>query len=234
MHDPMTVAHEIYLGRKKKANGHYRSPLITIWHVDPEKRVLGCKDDDRCGWFAPGYTEEDAEKIKKLASRQYKELFARKIAIAENKDYASICYNQDVYGAVYWSWRALKAAYGKKRWQYGKSLTVKELNEIYSLATCPVDNVQHYKINSGDDFENFFFVVWRVFRRFYRPWYRHPRWHIHHWKIQIHPWQQFKRRYFDKCCVCGKRGFKSSAYSDWDGTKLWHQECDKLTHKTPK
>ncbi|HYK57169.1 MAG TPA: hypothetical protein VEV15_11930, partial [Flavisolibacter sp.] len=47
MHDPMTVAHEIYLGSKKKKNGHYRSPLITIWHVDPEKDG----SDDSCGWF---------------------------------------------------------------------------------------------------------------------------------------------------------------------------------------
>jgi hypothetical protein len=234
MHDPMTVAHEIYLGKKKKNNGHYLSPFITIWHVDPERRVLGCKDDDSCGWFAPGYTEKEAEIMKKLAKDQYKVLFARKVAIAENKDYASVCYNQDAYGAVYWSWRALKAAYGKKKWQYGNPLTLKELDEIYSLATCPVDNVQHYKINNENDFQNFFFVVWRVFRRFYRPWYQHPHWHFRHWKIQFHPWQNFKRRHFDKCCICGKRGFKSSAMADWDGTKIWHQECDKLTHKSPK
>ena len=37
MHDPMTVAHEIYIGGKKDRKGRYRSPLLTIWHVDPEK-----------------------------------------------------------------------------------------------------------------------------------------------------------------------------------------------------
>lgn len=64
------------------------------------------------------------------------------------------------------------------------------------------------------------------------PCYRHPRWHIRHWKIQFHPIQNLKRRYWDKCCVCGKRGFKSSAIGDWNGTKIWHQECD-ITSKQP-
>lgn len=66
-----------------------------------------------------------------------------------------------------------------------------------------------------------------------RPWYKHPRWHIRHWRIKFHPFQNLKRRYWDKCCICGKRGFKGAAYGDWDGTKLWHEECDQQTRKSP-
>lgn len=233
MHDPMTVAHEIYLGSKRKRNGNYKSPLITIWHVDPESNSLGCRDDDSCGWFSPPYTEAEKTAIEKLAKNQYSEIFARQVAQDEEKSYAYICYNQDAYGAVYWSWRALKA-FGKRGWQYGKILSAEELNEIYCLASNPVDNVQSTvrSIKDLQQFTNFFFTVWRVFRRFNRPWYKHPRWHIRHWKIQFHPFHRIKRRYWDKCSVCGKRGFKGSAHGDWDGTELWHQECDRQTIKS--
>jgi hypothetical protein len=207
MHDPMTVAHEIKWPFKDK-NG-FKPSIITIWHVDPETNVLGCRDDDSCGWFSPPYTEQDAEKVRQLAKDQYGQLFARKEALREEKEYASVCYNQDIYGAIYWSWRALKAL-GKKGWQYGKPPSIRELDAIYCLATNPVDNLQGRKINNIEEYTNFLFTVWRVFRKF----------------------QQFKRRYFLKCCICGKRGFKSSAMSDWGGTKKWHQECDKNAAKS--
>lgn len=229
MHDPMTVAHEIKWPFKDK-NG-FKPSIITIWHVDPETNVLGCRDDDSCGWFSPPYTEQEAEKVRQLAKDQYGQLFARKEALREEKEYASVCYNQDIYGAIYWSWRALKAL-GKKGWQYGKPPSIRELDAIYCLATNPVDNLQGRKINNIEEYTNFLFTVWRVFRKFHRPWYMHPRWHIAHWKFQFHPWQQFKRRYFLKCCICGKRGFKSSVMSDWGGTKKWHQECDKNAAKS--
>lgn len=235
MHDPMTVAHEIYLGRKKKKNGHYRSPLFTIWHVDPETRTLGCRDDDSCGWFSPPYTQQEKEVMTKLAEEQYENIFAQTVAEAKGKSYAYICYDQEAYGAIYWCWRAIKSV-GKKGWQYGQRLSAKEMDAIFSLSYSPTDNIQsNYKSIKGvDDFVQFFFTVWRVFRKVNRPWYKHPRWHIHHWRIQFIPWQNFKRRYFLKCCMCGKRGFKSAPMSDWDGTKRWHQECDRSSKVSVK
>jgi hypothetical protein len=38
-----------------------------------------------------------------------------------------------------------------------------------------------------------------------RPWYKHPRWHIHHWKIQIHFIQNLKRWAWSRCAKCGGR-----------------------------
>ena len=70
-------------------------------------------------------------------------------------------------------------------------------------------------------------IVYTDILRKIRPWYKHPRWHIHHWKIQFHPFEKIKRRYFDKCSICGKRGFKGAAYSNWNGDKIWHEECAK-------
>lgn len=234
----MTVAHEIRWPWKNK-HGH-RDSIVTIWHVDPEKRTKGCRKDDSCGWFSPPYTEKEGEIIKKLAKDQYSQLFAKKVAYEEDKSYAYICYNQDCFGAIYWMWRALKNTFNKKvPWQFGVPLSNKEFQYIMQLATNPVDNFQwHLKgiMEPGEKgfqkFEEFVFLIYRSFRSYYRPWYKHPRWHIHHWKIQFHPWQKLKRRYWDKCCVCGKRGFKSSAFSDWYGTKCWHEECDE-SRKAP-
>jgi hypothetical protein len=227
MHDPMTVAHEIRLGSKYNNRGNYRSPLITIWHVDPETDGT----DDSCGYSRPKLTDADRAYIKKVAKDQYDQLYARKAALSEGKDYAYVCYNQDIYGAIYWLWRCF--AKGKERWQYGKPLTIRELQYVYQLATNPVDNFQNYKNNTIEEFETFVGYIYRCFKTYKRPWYKHPRWHIHHWKIQFHPWQQLKRRYWDKCSVCGKRGFKNSAFADWSGSKIWHSECDRSIKLTP-
>jgi len=31
------------------------------------------------------------------------------------------------------------------------------------------------------------------------------RWHVHHWSVQVHPWQILRRWLFDRCGVCGFR-----------------------------
>lgn len=229
----MTVAHEIKWPWKNKHG--YRNSIITIWHVDPEKRTKGTRSDDSCGWFSPPYTEKEEQVIKKLAKDHYSQLFAKKIAYEEDKSYAYVCYNQDCQGAIYWVWRAMKNTFNKKvPWQYGTQLTNKEFQYIIQLSTNPVDNFQwHLKgiMEPGEkgfkNFEEFVFLIYRSFRSYYRPWYKHPRWHIQHWRIQFRPWQAFKRRYWDMCCICGKRGFKESAMSDWNGQRIWHQACDR-------
>ena len=222
MHDPKAVAFEIYLGSKQKKNGNYKCPLITIWHCDPETGG----SDDSCGWSFPKVTKAECEYLDKVANDQYHQLFARKVAVKEKKSYAYICYDQDVYGVIYWMWRHFNKKFNNIKWQYGKPLSVDEINYIYQLTTCPVDNMQHWKSNTKEEFRELIFLIYRAWKRFYRKWYQHPRWHIHHWSIQFHPWQRLKRRFWDKCSVCGKRGFKGSAYVDWNGTKRWHAECN--------
>ena len=48
MHDPLTQAFDIRLPWPGRA---YGIPLVTIWHVDPEKPCRGQRSDDSCGWF---------------------------------------------------------------------------------------------------------------------------------------------------------------------------------------
>lgn len=60
-----------------------------------------------------------------------------------------------------------------------------------------------------------------------RWWFQHPRWHFWHWELQIHFLQNIKRRYWDKCHLCGKRGFAKnvSAIGTWAGDKIAHSTC---------
>lgn len=60
-----------------------------------------------------------------------------------------------------------------------------------------------------------------------RPWWRHPKWHVHHWRIQVIPWRDLVKWLTVRCCVCGKRAPYGYAWtSTWDGAKRWHRECE--------
>lgn len=222
MHDPKTVAHEIYLGRKQNKNGHYRSPFITIWHNDPETDGT----DDSCGWAFPKVTKEEHQYLDKIAEQQYHQIFQKKQAERENKSYAYLCVDQDTFGVIYWMWRVFNKKFNKTVWQYGEHLTNKECQYVYSLSTNPVDNFQHHKCDTAESFREMIYLIYRCWKAYHRKWYQHPKWHVHHWSIQFHPFQNLKRRYWDKCCKCGKRGYKGAAFSDWGGSRMWHQECD--------
>lgn len=66
----------------------------------------------------------------------------------------------------------------------------------------------------------------------------HPRWHFWHWKIQVHPWQDFRRWLLSRCCRCGKRFAygESPVSGSWDSKPprwfrgeegLWHMDCSR-------
>ena len=240
MKDPQTVAFDIYIGRKKKKNGSYRTPLITIWHVDP------CKDgtDDSCGWFMRERhgNPETLEKIIKEFEFNFDSSFK-----SESSDviYYTGFFSPNtgmpqmsVHGIVL-------NMYSKAAWIYfngnrkkHKRFMNKNLFDILHFAENPVDSLYTkitgmFRIGCGEPWKRdealkeYASIVYADIMRKERKWYQHPKWHIKHWKIQFHPLQQLKRRYWDKCCECGKRGFKGAAMSNWDGTKRWHMECDK-------
>lgn len=239
MHDPMTVAFEIYLGRKQKKNGHYRNPLVTIWHNDPETDGT----DDSCGWF--------------MRSRHGDPAMLKKIKSALDFDFDRI-YKSDVSGTTYYTGyfnptsgipnfstmgivlcmfsNASWEFFGHSRKKQGKWMS-KNLYDILHFAENPVDSIKDsvtgmFRIGCNepwrreDALNHYAGIIYAYLLRSNRKWYQHPKWHIHHWSIQFHPIQRLKRRFWDKCSVCGKRGFKSSAIGSWGGNKIWHQECD--------
>lgn len=257
MHDPSTVAHEIKYpwassvtlfkdGTKHK----YRSPFITIWHEDPMDFTgkVGGRSDDSCGWHTPHMRKDELERWQKHAADQYGQIFGKTKATAEGKDYAYVCYDApDCFTAIYWLWRAIKhedrkgSWWYRQRWQYGNPVSLRELEAIMNLASNPVDNLQFCfsaeakrPIGSSDrhgaDFWAFYSAVHRMYRRFNRPWWRHPRWHIHHWRFQVHPWRTFRRWAFSRCQTCGGRFAwgESPVGTSWDPPrpKIFCSEVD--------
>jgi hypothetical protein len=246
MYDPSTVAFEIRYpwwrtsqwGDKKR---RYHSPFITIWHKDPEQQGRGNRTDDSCGWFRPPTTKAQRDRIEKLGREEWWSLFRKRDQEAKGdpEGYAYICYEPSTYDAVYWAWRAIKrneARWYRPIWKYGRKranyLTRSEMDYIYSLASNPVDNlrVTVAGIKNEDDCADFFLLVHGAYQRHWRPWWRHPRWHVHHWRLQIHPWQHLRRWLFTRCCKCGKRfPYGASVCTDqWDATphRWWESEKD--------
>lgn len=236
MHDPMTVAFEIKLPFRSEKN-KYKS-LITIWHVDPKKDGT----DDSCGWFIrQRHIPKDlVDKVRK----EFKFEFDQNYWFNESgyPVFSVMGITLCMYSRAAWNvfmWKHNGNPTNKANRQYKKFMR-KYMFDIMHFAENPNDSLHSaitmkYEVEKKEERINHFTsIVLADIMRKLRPWYRHARWHIHHWKIQFHPWQQFRRRHWDMCCVCGKRGFKESAMSDWDGTKMWHQSCDRsMAHPTP-
>lgn len=255
MHDPQTQAFRICYPWYKThiwANGgkwRYWHPCITIWHTDPERDAYkkGCRSDDSCGWHTPPTTPEERAAISKLGEDQWGTIFEKRRATQEGKDYARVCFEPTTYDAIYWAWRAIKKErtpkWRRPVWQYGRQsrrayLTGAERDRIYSLASCPVDNLQHIvsSVNSKESCADFFLIVYSAYMRFNRPWWKHPKWHFWHWHFQIHTWQTLRRWLFSRCSKCGKRfswGY-SPVTHQWDPepprwfrseTGVYHHDC---------
>jgi hypothetical protein len=249
MHDPMTVAHEIYLGSKKRKNGNYRTPIITIWHVDPETDGT----DDSCGWFIRGrhLDKKLIDEVAKEFEYEWDRTHIGDNGYVYNCGWFSpegdnvlsvmgIMLNMYIYAAKILLNKGGKIGPGKM-WDKAYSFVKKHYVEIMYFSENNRDSmrdsiVRKFQRGCNEEYtpkkrmemiQEFARTISSDIIRRNRKWYQHPRWHIHHWKIQFHPFQQLKRRYWDKCCMCGKRGFKGSANGDWSGTKIWHPECDK-------
>jgi hypothetical protein len=244
MHDPKSVAHEIRSPFKRK-NG-YRPSIITIWHNDPEKDGT----DDSCGWFIRlrHADEEVFEKIVKEFESEWDSTYK-----SDDSGYVYNCgwFSPEgdnilsVQGIVfnmylYASKIVLHTGNPRKDWDRAWRFMEKHRDEITYFAENNRDsmrdtivrkfergcNVEYTPEKRMEMIRNCAATVYTDILRKLRPWYKHPRWHIHHWSIQFHPLQRLKRRYWDKCSVCGKRGFKGSAYGNWGGDKIWHAHCD--------
>ncbi len=81
------------------------------------------------------------------------------------------------------------------------------------------DICKHYRRTQGPDGE------WTT--TYLRAW----RWHVHHWRIQVHPLQHLRRWALTRCAACGGRSVKGDYVNTsrhWDGPsgKWWQGEPD--------
>lgn len=254
MHDPKSVAFEIYLGGKKTRKGKYKSPIITIWHNDPETDGT----DDSCGWFIRlrHADKEIYEKIVREFESEWDNTFKGENGFVYNTGWFNpegenilsvqgIVFNMYLYAVKIVLDH--KGQNPEKGWDKAWKFMNKHRAQITYFAENNRDSMRDVIVRKFEIGCNVRYtpekrkewirecanIVYTDVLRKLRPWYKHPRWHIHHWSIQFHPIQRLKRRYWDKCCVCGKRGFKSSPISSWGGGKIWHQECDKSAKQNP-
>ena len=106
----------------------------------------------------------------------------------------------------------------------GRKFPEKQASQLKDFVTNPDDNCQWFFDGTAYneyDITHAVFVIAAQVRRIIapRPWYRHPRWHIWHWQVQIHPLQKAKRWAFSRCAGCGQRfpwGY-SPATNSWGG-----------------
>ncbi len=241
MHDPSTVAFEIrapwFRRSKHFRSGRYHPSLVTIWHVDPETDG----SDDSCDWFGRRLPEAAKELAQEMAEwdDKFPYYFTRPSAV-RNQEYPSLrsISPGDCLAFVL-------AIYREAAWRLERrELSDRDMRRAMRAAVNPHDNFQESftRKESTDDTRRVFALVIADYLRGRRPWWRHPRWHVWHWRIQIHGVQSFKRWAFSRCCKCGGRfrwGASVVGYQ-WhaDGPRWFrgepavaHVQCDRAARK---
>jgi hypothetical protein len=213
MHDPMTVAFEInmpFTGKKDKKGNyvHYPKTLAVIWHVDPQTDG----SDDSCGWFMRTRhgNKETFEVIKREFEFEWKYLFdADGKPLFSAQAITLILFRRAAYEHFGHDWHKVD------RW------IKSNLPDLILFAENPIDSLNGaiHREKNEDSVNDFSHVIYGYLLRSTRPWWKSPRWHVHHWEIQIPFMQNLKRFLFGRCAGCGK-GFRwgESVHStQWDG-----------------
>ena len=183
MHDPCTVAHNIRL---------FGKPVVTIWHVDPESDGT----DDSCGWFLRS-RHLDQEVLESII-RRYESVWDNKYT-----DYLSGLFDPEdgqpqfsVTGtAVQLFWLAAIEYLGRRK---AEKYMKEHIWDIVRFAENPTDsihgiitrkyevNTEYTKTNRDNRLSRLAKIVYAYIARDIRPWYKHPRWHVWHWRFQFH------------------------------------------------
>jgi len=222
-------------GRDSFWHDGYRESVFTIWHVDPQSDG----SDDSCGYSYVRLTKKQVEIL-------------RNTAWSEGQTPHFLC-----CAAKKWT-GSITEAEALTRGLYFLVCRVLKLKSTYEQASKYASEATHivdccgfggnfcflpgYHTNSSKDTaeirqDHFNGILCGVARNILterRPWWKHPKWHIHHWKIQWHFGQRFYRWIFSRCCKCGKRFSKwgdCNVISDWNGTRIWHGACDSIEQK---
>lgn len=207
---------------------------FEVWHIDPQNRAEGQRRDDSCGWFdrrpgpyadAVAYVMRDKETMHEISraicsrapvSGPYGHTYPRMplgetlaitTLVADELETRRWWNGQGGNGGAHASWVMRAFTYRRN------------VGEIaHRLALSPVDN-----LSSIDDPEELVSLVAGALHRHFRPWWKHPRWHVHHWQINFHLLRNL-RRMFQPCGTCKKRlGFGYCPTQS--GGKLHHGEC---------
>jgi hypothetical protein len=240
MHDPMVVAWEIKSPIKRKhalfPEG-YRSTWITVWHVDPESDGT----DDSCGYTSPRLTDKQRSLLKSLAWSEAYEPWFQRLGRKRNDD--PVVAEHLMRGAVELVCRVLdiEADWGEiSRWA---CRFVQNPMDNFRGGLCHLPGYHsNFEEDRRDERESCAFGLFSGIAiqilRDRRPWWRHPKFHVHHWRVQVPFLQALKRRLSSRCAACGKRfpwGYAPVAASWSNPGPRWfrgepgvyHHECER-------
>lgn len=232
MRDPMTVVCSIprpWPARQRMPSGgkwHWYWPdFATVWHRDPERDG----SDDSCGWSRAKLTEADRALAQELANweSEWPYFFAQPQRVT-NPAYPNLWTIGPGDAAM-----LMVELWSQIAWRLERrELSPREVFHAMRLGHNPTDNFAASLTHTRPDdrFSTFLWII-RAYRGARRPWYRHPRWHIHHWRIQIHCVQAFKRWLFTRCATCGGRfAYGESGLGTWSGHGPRWFRSETLTH----
>lgn len=214
----------------------YRNTFVIIWHNDPERDG----SDDSCGWSYPNLSGRQKEMLRNAAWGEGRDPYF--LRVPDKKWNGTRTEAESLYrGLVLFVADVLRIP-----------LTFDEAARMASRAVHNPDCVdaagrfcfEHgYHTNFPDTTpgskadqrhrqDHFVGVMGGIaseLLRARRPWWRHPKWHVHHWRIQVQPWHTLRRMLFDRCATCGK-GFKRGQVVI---SGCWDTPRPKLFRSTP-
>lgn len=233
MHDPSTLAFELkYPWRKygRKGRSHfertYRETFVSVWHVDPDLKG----DDDSCGWFMRS-RHGNKEVLERIVKR-FESDWDRSFEHCDKTYHTGLFFGEKAgvscgYPAMSTAGIALNLFFvaalehfdnGKENWgrsrHKAERFMQRNLFEILLFAENPTDSLHTnicniYDGDVGPDkreerIRDMACCVYGWILRATRPWWRHPRFHVHHWQIRVSFVSNFKRWAFSRCQKCGK------------------------------
>lgn len=195
---------------------------FTLWHNDP---CRGPGGDDTCGWFMRSHhgDPEMLAKIEKAIAFDFDRVFKSydddldgnkhndPMAVPKNIYHLGLfCPNGDpnfsTMGIVLnLFWVSIHAYYGHN-WRKSQAWMQRNLFRILIFAENPTDSLREgivgtfhgsEKYKREERIRNYATCIYGWILRTNRPWWKHPRWHIHHWKLHCRP---FWRRQESACC----------------------------------
>ncbi len=225
MHDPSTRAFEVKLPfteKKNKQGGvlNYGITLFSIWHIDPETDG----SDDSCGWF--------------MRERHGKKDVYEKIKKSFKYEIETLCRDENTttYSFALTLFQRAAYIYFGDDWDKAKKWMRKNFYDLFYFSNNPTDSIINALIRatySEREIEYFSSIIYGYILRETRPWWKHPKWHIHHWQIQVPLVTKLKRFLFSRCEKCGGRfSWNESPISNsWNSTgPLWFRSQKGVYH----
>lgn len=244
MHDPMTLI------------GSFNTHLgdVQLWHVDPCKGPGG---DDTCGWFKRAH--HGNPKVLAKIINQFDFAWDRTFKSDGELGRVYFCgyFCPEDAGAGMPNMGVTAIALnlfflaanehfkcdGQSNWKKSRAFMRRNLYDIMMFAENPTDSLRDSitrkfgtDTKRQDRIENMAAIIYGWILRAEQKWWQHPRWHVHHWKLNFGPTQNLKRWLFSRCNKCGGK-FKfgeSPCTNSWDShgprwffsePDIYHMEC---------